>query len=108
MVTLIHGMVVATIGLPAGLTVPTDAKQLADLTDRANAGELLPAYWEKRGRDLVLYYRALPTGKSSTFSLDLIAEFPGEYRGAGSKAYPYYDPQSTTHLPPLAMTILPR
>ncbi|MFO0935581.1 MAG: hypothetical protein U0798_03580 [Gemmataceae bacterium] len=99
------GMLMATIGLPAGLTVPADAKQLAALVERAQNGDAVPAYWEMRGRDLVFYWRSLPAGEVSSFTVDLLAEFPGEYHGAGGRAYPYYDPRSTIELPPFEITI---
>jgi hypothetical protein len=103
----VRGMIVATIGLPAGLTVPTDAKQLNDMVLQSANGPGL-AYWEQRGRDLVLYWRSIPSDQPATLSLDLIAAYPGEYRGGGSQIAPYYDPDARVWLPGFAVTIAPR
>jgi hypothetical protein len=102
-----RGMIVAIIGLPAGLTIPTDAKQLNELVSQSANGPGL-AFWEQRGRDLVLYWRSIPSDQPAKLSLDLIAEYPGEYRGAGSQIAPYYDPDARVWLPSMAVTITPR
>ena len=103
-----HGMVVAVVGLPAGLVVPTDAKQLKDWPKRAAAGESVPAFGAVKGRELVLYWRGLKAGQTVATSVDLIAEYPGEYAGSPSKAYPYYDPSGVVSRPPLTVTVVPR
>jgi hypothetical protein len=102
-----RGMIVAIIGLPAGLTIPTDAKQLNELVSQSANGPGL-AFWEHRGRDLVLYWRSIPSDQPAQLSLDLIAEYPGEYRGGGSQIAPYYDPEARVWLPALAVSIMPR
>ncbi len=61
-------MTVAVIGLPAGLKVPEDMKQLKEMATlrKADNGELLPgdiSFFEIRGRELVLYWRALEAGR---------------------------------------------
>ena len=56
-----QGMAVAIIGLPGGLTLPEDMKQLKDmarLQDNGTKPGLISA-WEIRGRELVLYWRDL-------------------------------------------------
>lgn len=101
------GMIVATVGLPAGVTVPDDLKQINELTTRAAAGELLPARVEVIGRELRLYFRHLPPGASSVCRIDLIAAFPGEYVGPASRAIRSYDPTVTVVCEPLRLTVHP-
>jgi hypothetical protein len=97
-----QGMAVAVVGLPAGLKLPPDAKQLKDLTA---AGTV--AHWELLGRELVFYWRGLAPRQAVTFALDLIADVPGEYRGPASRAYLYYHPQAKAWVDPLAVRIRP-
>ena len=56
-----QGMAVAIIGLPGGLTLPEDMKQLKDQARLRNDGTErgLIAAWETRGRELILYWRDL-------------------------------------------------
>src|SRR5262249_10556465 len=49
-----HGMAVAIVGLPAGMKVPTDMKQLTDLREKG-----VISFFEIRGRELILYWREL-------------------------------------------------
>src|SRR5581483_12029428 len=67
-----QGMAVAVVGLPAGLDVPEDMKQLKDL---AKSGDV--SAFEIQGRELVLYWRDLAPGKKIDVGLDLIARVPG-------------------------------
>ena len=87
-----HGMVVAIVGLPAGLKLPEDMKQLKALTEIPEDGTPPTlGYWETRGRELVLYWRGMKPKQVTSFALDLIADVPGEYTGPASRAYLYYD-----------------
>lgn len=101
------GMIVATVGLPAGLSLPSDLKQIGELTTRAASGELLPARVEVFGREMRLYYRHLPPGASSLCRIDLIAAYPGQYVGPASRAIRSYDPTVTVVNEPLRLTIRP-
>jgi hypothetical protein len=101
-------MVVAVVGLPAGLVVPSDAKQIKEWPKRAAAGEAVPAFGTVTGRELVMYWRSLKAGQTVAATVDLIAEYPGEYAGPAGKAYPYYDPSGAVAVPPLAVKIAPR
>ena len=49
-----QGMAVAIIGIPAGMKVPTDMKQLTDLREKEQI-----SYFELRDRELILYWREL-------------------------------------------------
>lgn len=104
-----HGMSVAIIGLPAGLSLPEDAKQLRDYTrlldDETRPGRI--AAWEIIGRELVLYWRDLAPRAEIEVPIDLIARVPGQYRGPASRAYLYYQPEHKHWQTPLSVTIVP-
>lgn len=86
-----NGMVTAIVGIPAGLKVPEDMKQLKLLTDRPADGKRpTVSYWEKRGRELVFYWHGLNENEAVEFGVDLIADIPGEYVGPAGRAYLYY------------------
>jgi len=86
-----NGMVTAIVGIPAGLKVPEDMKQLKLLTDKPQDGKRATvSYWEKRGRELVFYWHGLGDKEVVEFGVDLIADVPGEYRGPASRVYLYY------------------
>jgi serine/threonine protein kinase len=124
-----QGMTVAILGLPAGLTLPEDMKQLKDLTSGEGRGvrgeeELHPvppsrpsplaprhseiSAWEIRGRELILYWRGIGPGERIEVNLDLICRVPGEYRGPASRAYLYYNADDKCWTDPLQMTIKAR
>lgn len=103
-----QGMVIAVVGLPAGLNIPTDGKQLIDLC-RVPTDGTRPrlAQWEVRGRELVLYWRDLAPRETVELSLDVEARVPGIYRGPASRAYLYYTPEHRTWIEPIRVTITP-
>jgi hypothetical protein len=105
-----QGMAVAIIGLPAGLTLPEDMKQLKDLA-RLRNDETEPGVisaWEIRGRELILYWRELSPKQKIEVNLDLICRVPGEYRGPASRAYLYYNSDEKCWVEPLKVTIQPQ
>jgi hypothetical protein len=100
-------MAVAIIGLPAGLTLPEDMKQLKDHARLRNDGKEkgLIGAWETRGREVILYWRDLAPKQKIEVPLDLICRVPGEYRGPASRAYLYYNADHKHWVDPLQMTI---
>jgi alpha-2-macroglobulin-like protein len=104
-------MTTAVIGLPAGLKIPEDMKQLKELSALKKTGpngELSSgdiSFFEIRGRELVLYWRDLKPGAKIEINLDLIAAIPGEFRGPASRAYLYYTSDLKQWLNPLTVTI---
>ncbi len=74
---------VAIIGLPGGLEPRHD--QLKELVKKGK----IDAY-EVRGREVVLYWRTLPSEAKVEIPLSLIAAVPGTYTGPASRAYLYY------------------
>lgn len=74
---------VAIVGLPGGLEPRHD--QLKELVKKGK----VDAY-EVIGREVVLYWRALPSEAKVEIPLSLIAAVPGSYTGPASRAYLYY------------------
>jgi hypothetical protein len=101
-----QGMATAIIGLPGGLTLPEDMKQLKEYTLPPAEGRPLISYFELRGRELVLYWRDLAPDQKIEVPVDLICRVPGEYHGPASRAYLYYNADAKHWIEPLAMTIL--
>jgi hypothetical protein len=102
-----HGMAVAVIGLPAGLAVPEDFRQLKELTQPRDDGTRpgVIDHWELKGRELVLYWRELRADAKVEFDLDLVCRLPGVYAGPASRAYLYYDSDHKQWIDPLRVTI---
>lgn len=73
----------AIIGLPGGLEPRHD--QLKELVKSAKI-----AAYEVRGREVILYWRSMPSNAKFQISLSLIAAVPGSYIGSPSRAYLYY------------------
>jgi hypothetical protein len=106
-------MTVAVVGLPAGLKVPEDMRQLRELARlrRGQGDQFLPgeiSYFEIRGRDLVLYWRDLPPKAVIPLTIDLRADHPGEFRGPASRAYLYYSADDKHWVEPLSIRIKPK
>jgi hypothetical protein len=97
-----HGMAVAIIGIPAGMKVPTDMKQLTDLREKG-----VISYFETRDRELILYWRELAPEQKIALTVDLVCDVPGSYRGPASRGYLYYDADHKHWVEPLAIKIAP-
>ncbi len=91
-------MALAVVGIPAGLEVPTE------VLDDLKAGGRFDV-WELRGRELVLYWRALEPRAHEEVHLDLLARLPGHTSGPASRAYLYYTPESKRWCAPLDIEI---
>ena len=99
-----QGMTVAIIGIPAGMKVPTDMKQLTDLREKG-----VISFFELRGsRELVLYWREMAPEQKVALTVDLVCDVPGEYRGPASRGYLYYNADHKCWVPPLAIKIVPK
>jgi len=96
------GMVTAIVGLPAGLKIPEDQKQLIRLRDEGKI-----SFFEIRGREVVLYWRSMTDGQEANVSIDTIAAYAGEYRGPASRAYLYYNADHKHWIEPLKISIAP-
>jgi hypothetical protein len=101
-----QGMAVAVVGLPGGLTIPEDLKQLKDyvLLPKDGSRPLVSAF-EIRGRELVLYWRDLAPNQKIEVPVDLTCRVPGEYSGPASRAYLYYNADLKDWVEPLAVKI---
>jgi hypothetical protein len=103
-----QGMAIAVVGLPAGMNVPTDGKQLIDLCRIPTDGSRAKlSQWEVHGRELVLYWRDMAPNERIEVGLDVEARVPGSYRGPSSRAYLYYTPEHRIWVEPLKVTISP-
>jgi hypothetical protein len=101
-----QGMAVAILGLPGGLTIPEDMKQLKDYTRPPTDGQRpLVSAFEIRGRELVLYWRDLAPDQKIDVPIDLICRIPGEYSGPASRAYLYYNADLKHWIDPLRVSI---
>jgi anti-sigma factor RsiW len=102
-----QSMAVAVVGLPAGLSLPEDLKQLKQHAELRNHGTErgLISYFETRGRELVLYWRDLAPNQKIEVPVDLICRVPGEYRGPASRAYLYYNSDTKFWTEPLRVAI---
>jgi len=100
-----HGMVIAIVGIPAGLKLPEDMKQLKAFTEKPENGREKVSYWETRGRELILYWRAMGPEETIDLSIDLIADMPGEFRGPASRAYLYYGSEHKHWVAPVDVTV---
>lgn len=76
-------MVVAVIGIPAGLSI--QPWQLKELQEKA-----VFDFYEILNGNLVIYYREMAPNGEYIINLDLKAEIPGSYTARASSAYLYY------------------
>ena len=97
-----QGMTMAIVGIPAGMKVPTDMKQLTDLREK---GQI--SYFETRDRELILYWRELAPEQKIALSVDLVCDVPGTYRSPASRGYLYYDADHKHWVEPLSIKIAP-
>lgn len=78
------GMVLARIGIPAGL-VP-QMWQLKEMRENR-----LIDFYETTPREVILYFRDMAPEQDRDFSIALQADIPGEFTGIASSAYLYYN-----------------
>ncbi|MCK5945609.1 MAG: A-macroglobulin complement component, partial [Planctomycetes bacterium] len=88
----------AVVGLPAGLEIATEV-----LEDMKKAGQF--AFWELRGRELVLYWRKLDGMERRELTFDLTARVPGTTRGPASRTWLYYTPEQKQWAAPLEIEV---
>jgi len=93
-------MTVAVIGIPGGLEVRTDR-----LEELKRAGTF--DFVETRGRDVVIYWRDMRPREVKELTLSVVAQIPGRYTGAPSRAYLYYTDEDKVWNPGLGVTIPP-
>lgn len=103
------GMVMAVIGIPSGLSLPPDAKQLIELTrPPSNGGEPRLAAWEQRGRELAFYWRSMNPDQELQIPVDLVASVPGQTTGPACRSYQYYSPDDKFWQKGLSITVKPK
>ncbi len=104
-----QGMTMAIVGLPAGMTIPPRQDELKDLMKLRNNDSQpgVISYYEIRGRELVLYWRAMKSAEQVEVNLTLNCSIPGVYSGPASRAYLYYQPDLKYWAEPLQVSIQP-
>jgi hypothetical protein len=101
-----QGMAVAVVGLPGGLAVPEDLKQLKEYTAKPAGGDRpLVSAFEIKGRELILYWRDLAPDQKIEVPVDLVGRVPGDYSGPASRAYLYYNSDLKNWVEPLKVKI---
>jgi hypothetical protein len=101
-----QGMTVAIVGLPAGLKLPDDFKQLREMARLRPDGKSGPiGAFEIRGRELILYWRDLAPDAKIDLAIDVRGHVPGEYTGPASRAYLYYNSDAKHWTAPLKAVI---
>ncbi|MBL7732077.1 MAG: TonB-dependent receptor plug domain-containing protein [Chitinophagaceae bacterium] len=85
-VQTLQPMVVAKIGIPAGLSA--QPWQLKEILEKNKA-----AYYEVFDNYLVFYWMGFAPGETKTISLDLKADVPGTYTAKAGTVYLYYTPE---------------
>ncbi len=101
-----QGMATAIVGLPAGLNLPEDLKQLREYIRLPEDGKRPQLdMFEVRGRELILYWRGLAPNQKIDLPVDLIARVPGQYSGPASRAYLYYNADHKHWIEPLKVAI---
>lgn len=94
-------MTVAIVGLPGGLEARAD--QLKELV---KAG--LADAFETRGREVILYWRALAPLAEKRLRISCLAAVPGAYEGPASRAYLYYSDGDKAWVPGLKASVAAR
>jgi hypothetical protein len=91
-------MVVAALGLPAGLEIrPAQPAEIISLGTVDHC--------EIRGREVVCYWRKLGPESKVHLTLDVRAAVPGQYTGPPSSVYLYHVPEDKHWSPPLSVEI---
>eukprot|EP01029_Cantina_marsupialis_P002482 TRINITY_DN1230_c0_g1_i2.p1 TRINITY_DN1230_c0_g1~~TRINITY_DN1230_c0_g1_i2.p1 ORF type:complete len:1509 (-),score=581.75 TRINITY_DN1230_c0_g1_i2:188-4714(-) len=94
------GMVIAIVGLPGGLDV-----RFQRLKELVKMNKI--AYYETRGRELILYWRCMKQDEEIEVTFDVIAKTPGIYLAPPSRCYMYYCPEDKFWLPEEELIINP-
>lgn len=66
------------------------------------------AFYEIRGREIVLYWRGMAASDTIDLHVDVVAKIPGTYTGDASRAYLYYTDELKSWAPGLATTVTKR
>ena len=102
-----QGMAVAVVGLPGGLTIPEDLKQLKDYVRLPEDGSrpLVSGFRDSRPRTGAVLGAIWQPGQKIEVPVDLTCRVPGEYSGPASRAYLYYNADLKDWVEPLKVKI---
>jgi len=92
-------MTIVDLGIPPGFQVLPDAFE--DLKNR----QLIERY-SMTGRQVILYFREIPSGKPVSFKYRLRAKFPVKAKAPKSVVYQYYEPELRDESQPVELTVL--
>ena len=92
-------MTIVDLGIPPGFEVLTDA------FDRMKEKGVIERY-TLTGRQIILYFREIPSGAPIEFSYLLKAKFPVRAKTPLSRAYQYYEPEVRAEAAPVVLTVL--
>jgi hypothetical protein len=81
------GMVLVSLGLPPGFALVT--QDLAALRVEGTISE-----FEVTGKQIILYFNAIPAGEPTVLSYSLVAQYPIKAQTGGSEVHLYYDSQT--------------
>jgi predicted alpha/beta-fold hydrolase len=91
-------MTVAVIGLPGGLEPVNES-----LDQLKESGDI--DYYERRGREVVFYWRSFESQQERTLRFATVAQIGGRYAGPPSRTYLYYTAESKQWHEPLVVEI---
>jgi alpha-2-macroglobulin-like protein len=76
-------MTLAIISIPGGLEPRHE-----NLQELVKSGKI--AFYEIKGRDVVIYLRGMKKKEVLKFKFDVLARIPGKFKSSASRAYLYY------------------
>ncbi len=91
-------MTIAIIGVPAGLELRHE-----QLKEYRNAGNF--AFYEVQNQELRIYFRGMAPAQTVSLRFDVLAKFPGHYKGTASRAYLYYTDEYKSWSKPLDVAV---
>ena len=94
-------MTIAIIGVPGGLEVRHEKLQ-----ELVKSGTV--AFYETKGREVVLYWRSFSAKEKKSINLDVVAAVPGKYTGPASRSYLYYTNEHKNWNNGLEVEIVPK
>jgi len=93
-------MVVAVVGIPAGLEVDTESLKSLKAAEEVS-------YWETSPGFVTLYWRGLGPGETKSVSIDTKAVVPGRFNGKASVVYQYYHAEDKTWIDGMQLHVTP-
>jgi alpha-2-macroglobulin-like protein len=96
-----QAMTLAIISIPGGLEPRHE-----NLQELVKSGKI--AFYEIKGRDVVIYLRGMKKKEVLKFKFDVLARIPGKFKSSASRAYLYYVDEDVKWLEGTQCTIVPK